>query len=72
MNKEPLKVAIYAQVIPDSGSGGVESVLIGLVSALSRLDDGSIDYIVITHPDNPDWLTPYMGRNFQESNVLRR
>ena len=65
MNKERLKVAIYAQVIPDSGSGGVESVLIGLVSALSRLDDGSIDYIVITHPDNPDWLKPYMGRNFR-------
>jgi hypothetical protein len=65
MNKEKLKVAIYAQVTPDSGSGGVESVLIGLISALSKLDDGSSEYIVITHPDNPDWLKPYMGSNFR-------
>ena len=65
MNNERLKVAIYAQVIPDSGSGGVESVLIGLVRALSLLDDGSAEYLVITHPDNPDWLAPYMGSNFK-------
>jgi len=58
-----LKTAINAQILPGGGSGGVEQVLIGLVYALGKLEDGEEEYVLVTHPRKPDWLKPYMGKN---------
>ena len=57
-----MKIIINAQLVPASGSGGIESVLVGLISALGKLDDGDEDYVIISHHDHQDWLTPYLGR----------
>lgn len=58
-----LRVAINAQRSPNSGSGGVESVLIALVSALGKLEDGDEEYVLIGPWEDTDWLKPYMGPN---------
>jgi glycosyltransferase involved in cell wall biosynthesis len=58
-----LRVAINAQRSPNSGVGGVESVLIGLVSALGKLEDGDEEYILIGPWEDTDWLKSYMGPN---------
>jgi len=47
-----LNVAINAQVMPDSGAGGVESVLIGLISALGKLDNQNEKYLIIVSNEN--------------------
>lgn len=60
---DEIKIAISAQYMPNSGVGGVESAVIGLVSALGKLEDGTEEYIVIGPWENPDWLTPYLGPN---------
>lgn len=57
------RIAINAQLIPNHEAGGIESVLVGLVSALGQLDDGPEEYIVITSWHEPDWLEPYLGPN---------
>lgn len=62
-NDRPLRVAINAQLLPSRGAGGIESVLIGLVSALGRLDDGPEEYVIICPWQEPDWLRPYSGSN---------
>lgn len=59
----PMHIAINAQRSPGGGAGGVESVLIGLVSALGKLEDGDEEYIIIGPWENLDWLKPYMGQN---------
>lgn len=58
-----MQIAINAQRPPNSGAGGVESVLIGLVSALGKLKDGNEEYVLIGPWEDPDWLKPYMGPN---------
>ncbi len=58
-----LRIAINAQRTPNSGVGGVESVLIGLVSALGKLEDGQEEYVIIGPWENTDWLQPYIGPN---------
>lgn len=63
MKNNNLKIAIYASLPPNSGSGGVESALIGLIKSLGLLRDGSEKYTIIAHPDNQDWLMPYLGEN---------
>lgn len=60
---ERFKIAINAQVLPNSGSGGVESVLIGLIHALGQLDDGPEEYVIIGPWQNAEWLKPYIGPN---------
>ncbi|HEX3052826.1 MAG TPA: glycosyltransferase family 1 protein [Aggregatilineaceae bacterium] len=60
--QKTLKVAINAQLIPGSGVGGVENVLIGLVKALAQLD-GPEQYVLIGPWEQPDWLQPYTGTN---------
>jgi glycosyltransferase involved in cell wall biosynthesis len=62
MAKPPLKVAINGQLLPGT-SGGVESVLIGLVAALGRLTDGPEEYTVIGPQQDPEWLRPFLGPN---------
>jgi glycosyltransferase involved in cell wall biosynthesis len=55
-------VAINAQILPDSGIGGVISALIGLTRALGTLE-GTEEYVVIGPWQEPDWLQPYLGPN---------
>jgi glycosyltransferase involved in cell wall biosynthesis len=62
MGNPPLKVAINAQLLPGT-SGGVESVLLGLVAALGRLTDGTEEYILIGPQEDPEWLKPFLGPN---------
>lgn len=64
IRQEPvLRVAINAQLQLNSGAGGIESVLVGLISALSRLDNGWEEYIVIGPDQETDWLQRHLGPN---------
>jgi glycosyltransferase involved in cell wall biosynthesis len=56
-----LKIAIDAQLKPNSGSGGIESAMIGLIRAQGHSDDGPEEYIIIGPWQDPDWLKPYLG-----------
>jgi glycosyltransferase involved in cell wall biosynthesis len=58
-----MKIAINAQIDPETGVGGVESVIIGLVKALGQLCDGNEQYVIVTNDRHPDWLHPYLGPN---------
>ncbi len=54
-----LRVCIDARL--GSGRfGGVEQVVIGVASGLSRLVDGDEEYLFLTHPEHEDWLLPYL------------
>lgn len=61
--QRPLQVLINAQMVPGGMWGGVEQFLMGLVHGLGRLPDGDEQYTLITTPENPDWLNPFMGPN---------
>lgn len=41
--------------------GGVEQVIIGLASALSRLEDGPEEYLFLVNPEHTEWLEPYVS-----------
>ena len=41
--------------------GGVEQVVIGVASGLAKLDDGTEEYLFLTHPEQEEWLLPYLG-----------
>lgn len=56
-----MKVAIDAQIYPHSG--GISSVVIGLVSALGKLTDSDDEYLILCPFEDPDWLNPYLGSN---------
>jgi glycosyltransferase involved in cell wall biosynthesis len=56
-----LKVAIDAQIYPHSG--GISSVVIGLISALGKLTDSDDEYLILCPHEDPDWLNPYLGPN---------
>lgn len=56
-----MKVAIDAQIYPHSG--GISSVVIGLVSALGKLTDSDDEYLILCPHEDPDWLNPYLGTN---------
>ncbi len=54
-----LRVCIDARI--DTGRfGGVEQVVIGIASGLSRLLDGDEEFLFLTHPEHEQWLLPYM------------
>jgi glycosyltransferase involved in cell wall biosynthesis len=55
----PLPVCIDAR-LGGGLSGGVEQVVIGLAAGLSRLEDGSEEYLFLSHPDHDEWLRPYI------------
>src|SRR5262249_29728643 len=57
-----LRIAINAQLSPNSGAGGTQTFLIGLVHALARLD-GPEQYVLIGPWNDPEWLKPYTGPN---------
>lgn len=62
-NHGSIRIAINAQLSPSSGAGGVVSVLIGLIAALGKLDDGNEEYIIVGPWKDYDWLSPYLGAN---------
>ena len=41
-------------------SGGVEQIVIGLATALERLDHGDEEYLFVVHPDREEWIRPYL------------
>jgi glycosyltransferase involved in cell wall biosynthesis len=57
--RPPLRVCINAPI--SSGlHGGVEQVVIGLASSLSRLTDGNEQYFFLTDPATDEWIRPYI------------
>lgn len=56
-----MRVAIDAQIYPHSG--GVSSVVIGLVSSLGKLTDSDDEYVILCPHEDPEWLNPYLGPN---------
>lgn len=57
---ETLHICLDARMI-DGQWGGVQQVVIGLASALSRLEDGDETYAFLVYEDSWVWLEPYMG-----------
>jgi glycosyltransferase involved in cell wall biosynthesis len=54
-----LRVCIDARL--DAGRfGGVEQVVIGIAAALSRLEDGDEEYLFLSHPEQNEWISPYL------------
>lgn len=54
-----LRVGIDAR-LRSGFSGGVEQVVIGLASALAKLEDGNEEYLFVVHPDQEEWLRPHL------------
>src|SRR5436190_1503071 len=57
-----VRIAINSQIFSEKGVGGIETVLMGLVHALGKLD-GPEEYVIIGPWENPEWLKPYLGPN---------
>lgn len=57
-----LRIAINAQVHPSSGTGGVCTVLVGLIKALSNLEGEEI-YVIVGTSENREWLQQFLGDN---------
>ena len=56
----PLRVGIDARI--GAGQfGGVEQVLIGIAAGLSKLGEGDEEYLFLTHPEQDEWLRPYLS-----------
>ncbi len=53
--QERLRVAINAQIVPGTGTGGIETVLRAL-TALTRLEDGPEEYVFVGPHEDPEWL----------------
>jgi glycosyltransferase involved in cell wall biosynthesis len=61
---KPLRVCVDARFI--SGEyGGVEQFVIGLASGLSKLTDGSEEYLFLTYADSQDWIAKFLGGQCQ-------
>jgi glycosyltransferase involved in cell wall biosynthesis len=56
----PISVVLDARLITGEW-GGVESVVIGLASGLSTLEDGVESYRFLTYAGKDDWLRPYLS-----------
>jgi len=54
-----LRICIDARLVSGE-AGGVEQVIIGLASALSKLSDGQERYFFLTYGGSDDWLYPYI------------
>lgn len=55
-----LRVCLDARLI-SGARGGVEQVIIGLASAMSRLNDGDEQYLFLVDPGHTAWLEPYIS-----------
>ena len=58
MRIAPLRICLDARLI--SGRGGIEQVIIGLASGLSKLTDGDEQYLLWTLQNADEWLRPYV------------
>src|ERR1700722_17224511 len=58
MKMAPLRICLDARLI--SGKGGVEQVIIGLASGLSKLTDEDGEYLFWTYENADEWLRPYV------------
>lgn len=58
-----LRIAINAQLNPEKDTGGVLSVVSGLIHALGSLQDGDEEYVIIGLPDCLEWWRPLLGPN---------
>jgi glycosyltransferase involved in cell wall biosynthesis len=58
-----LRVAINAEITSIGQNGGLETVLIGLLSALAEQHHIDQRYVIIGSRENPNWLRPYLGEN---------
>jgi glycosyltransferase involved in cell wall biosynthesis len=54
------KVAIDTSIVSGGASGGVEQFIIGLVHGLQQINPEA-EYILVTDPQDPIWLEPYLG-----------
>src|ERR1039458_7749958 len=54
-----LRICLDGRLVSGS-SGGVEQVVIGLASGLSRLPHGEEEYFFLTYGDRDEWLRPYI------------
>ncbi len=61
--KQPLTIALHAELPMGGFAGGIEQFLISLIGALGRLEDGPERYVVVATPDNERRLTEVMGDN---------
>lgn len=52
-----MRVALLAQL--GTGSGGIETVIIGLAAGLSTLTDADDEYVFLALEGHDDWLRPY-------------
>jgi glycosyltransferase involved in cell wall biosynthesis len=59
------RIGIYAPQTADGEAGGVQQFIIGLVDGLRRQSADNLEYVLITHPFNPDWLEPYAGTQME-------
>jgi len=57
--KRKLRIAINAQILPGSGTGGIETVL-RILASLGQLD-GDEEYVFIGHWAEADWLKPFLS-----------
>lgn len=61
--QDKLKVAIDACVAPAS-AGGIAQVMLGLISALGKLDDEGEEYLLVVESKaEADYIEPYLGPN---------
>lgn len=56
---KPLRICIDARLVGGT-AGGLESVIVGLASGLSKLTDGEEEYWFLTYPGADSWLKPYI------------
>ena len=55
-----IRVVLEARM-RDGLSGGIQQWVIGLASALSKLEDGPEEYLFLVDEGHDAWLTPYLG-----------
>jgi glycosyltransferase involved in cell wall biosynthesis len=59
MRMAPLRICLDARLISGK-DGGVEQVITGLASGLSKLTDGDEEYVFWTFENADEWLRPYV------------
>ncbi len=58
-----MKIALYADVGPQSGSGGSQVYLGALIRALGQLTDGPEEYLLLGPQGDSDWIEELRGPN---------
>jgi glycosyltransferase involved in cell wall biosynthesis len=61
--RDKLRVAINAQLKPNTEKGGILDAVSGLISALGKLIDGDEEYVIITPQDTVDWWSQHTAPN---------